>query len=144
MMKYQVAVLVDTSIGLIGELLFDYNVMNRWQLSFDHYERVEGEHASAGSLGKLVYVQKKQRIVMDEYIESINLPHECVVIYHMDGVTNRCEHYFEEVLDGILWTMQVNFDFDIPSNMSVDQFKATTYQSMISLKNYIEAKHPMN
>jgi hypothetical protein len=143
-MNYQVAVLVDTQIGLIGELLFNYDVMNQWQPQFDHFERVDGEHGKAGSLGKLVYVQQRQRIVMDEYIESVSLPHHCVVIYHMDGVTNRCEHYIEEVLDGILWTMDVTFDFQLPASVSVEQFKATTYQSMMALKNFIETMHPMH
>lgn len=143
-MNYQVAVLIDTNIHLVGELLFDYEKMSLWQPQFDHFERVEGEHGKAGSLGKLVYVQNKQRIVMDEYIESVDLPHHCVILYHMDGVTNRCENYFEEVLDGILWTMDVTFDFEIPPSISVEQFKATTYQSMMSLKAYIEKHHPIH
>jgi hypothetical protein len=143
-MNYQVAVLIDTNIHLVGELLFDYEKMPLWQPQFDHYERVDGEHGQVGSLGKLVYIQNKQRIVMDEYIESVDLPHHCVILYHMDGVTNRCENYFEEVLDGILWTMDVTFDFEIPPSISVEQFKASTYQSMMSLKQYIETQHPIH
>jgi hypothetical protein len=143
-MNYQVAVLIDTNIHLIGELLFDYEKMSQWQPQFDHYERVDGEQGQAGSLGKLVYIQNKQRVVMDEYIESIDLPNHCVILYHMDGVTNRCENYFEEVLDGILWTMDVTFDFEIPPSISVEQFKASTYQSMMSLKQYIETHHPIH
>ncbi|MBS3986782.1 MAG: SRPBCC family protein [Erysipelothrix sp.] len=143
-MNYQVAILVNTQLEFLGELLFDYEKMSEWQPNFDHYERVDGEYLQPGSLGKLVYIQNKQRIVMDEYIESVDLPFQCVVIYHMDGVTNRCENYFEVVKDGILWTMDVTFDFELPSSISIDQFKASTYQSMMSLKHYIESKHPMH
>lgn len=144
MMNYRVAVMVKTNIHLIGELLLDYDQMSKWQPNFDHFERIDGEHAQAGSLGKLVYIQNKQRIVMDEYIESIDLPNNVVLVYHMEGVTNRCENYFEEVADGILWTMDVSFDFELPISISIEQFKATTHHTMMMLKQYIETYYPIH
>lgn len=143
-MNYSVAILVNTKLSLIGELLLDYDKMAAWQPNFSHYEHVDGVSGQVGSLKKLVCIQNKQRIVMDEYIEANALPHSLVMLYHMDGVTNRCEHYFEAVLDGILWRMDVTFDFEVPVSLSIENFKASTYHTMTLLKQYIEKHYPIN
>lgn len=143
-MKYTVTVLVKTKLPLLGEVLLDYENLDKWQPNFSHFEDVEGESGKPGSLKKLIYYHNKQRIVMDEYLEANNLPYSLVMIYHMDGVTNRCEHYFEEGLDGVLWRMDVTFDFVVPVSLSIENFRASTYNTMMLLKNYVESQFPIH
>ncbi len=137
-MKYQCVVHVYAPLEKVSKLFLEYERYKDWQAHFIGYTLLEGQLKETGAKGVLRYAAANQLQEMNEYLEEVALPHRIVNVYSMHGVTNRCENTFETTEEGVKWTMDVEFDFDIPPALDIQMFINQTTSTMESFKHFIE------
>ena len=100
----------------------------------------KGQLFETGSEGILVFEYDKKQMNMKTYVESNQLPKQITIVYEMMGTWNRCINNFKEKNGMTAWEMDVEFRFNKPTEIPIEQFIEKTTQGMNIFKTFVEQK----
>lgn len=132
-MRYQCDVLIKDDLERVTTLFFDPDHRLRWQTNLKTIKPLEHDEGYM-----LTFSDGDATFDMKEVIKDNNLPNKVTTIYTVPGVFNECKHTFKKTTDGVLWTMDVLFEFDNNPFQKEDDFKCKTESGMHLFKRYIE------
>jgi uncharacterized membrane protein len=118
--------------------------LSKWQPTLKSAEPLSGEPGQAGSTMRMVYVEGKREMVMNETITANNFPESFDATYTAPGVVNPCHNIFKDLGDGeTQWTMESEFTFSgfmaLMSRFMRKAFPRETLASMEKFKAWIES-----
>jgi hypothetical protein len=136
--QYQERVSINSNKETIIEYYLDKDLRKHWQKNLIDVKPLSLDHLGVGRVYELSYRRENGQMKMKETILALDLPNSFDVLYEVKGVKNICKNQLIEINGFICWSMQVEFEFEEEVSYPINQFKASTRQSMEALKNYLE------
>lgn len=132
-MRYQCDVIIKDELSRVTTLFFDPSHRLKWQTNLVAIAPLDKEEGFT-----LTFSDGDATYDMKEVIKDKHLPNGVTTIYTVPGVFNECIHTFKETNEGVLWTMDVTFEFEKPPFQKEEDFKCKTESGMYLFKRYIE------
>lgn len=138
--QYEEKVVIKRSRNVVIDEFLNYEGMKEWQPTLKNVELLEGKWKQEGHKVHLTYETKNgDKMLMEESIESMSLPHKITNTYRVGPTFNRNVSYFQSFGADTMWTMEVEFHFEDEPTVSKLSFERQTRQSMKEFKKYVEA-----
>jgi len=139
-MKYQVNMNINKPMNEVVSLYTNKKSMLQWEPGLKEIKENKGQLFETGSEGILVFEYDKKQMNMKTYVESNQLPKQITIVYEMMGTWNRCINNFKEKNGMTAWEMDVEFRFNKPTEIPIEQFIEKTTQGMNIFKTFVEQK----
>ncbi|HEY8365249.1 MAG TPA: hypothetical protein VIK84_06715 [Haloplasmataceae bacterium] len=126
-MRYICNIIINASLEKVTTLFLEHMVVNKNKVP--------------GSTTTFTYnFGNNQEMKMKETIESIDMPHEIITIYEVEGVWNRCINQFRQEGKQVIFTMDTEFIFYNEMNVNEEKFRNKTQRQMEEFKKLVEEK----
>jgi hypothetical protein len=136
--QYQERVIINSNKELIVKYYLDKDLRKHWQKNLIDVIPMSSDQLVIGRVYELLYQKENDQMKMKETILALDLPNSFDVLYEVKGVKNICKNQLIDRDGFICWIMQVEFEFEEEVSYPINQFKASTRQSMGMLKNFLE------
>jgi hypothetical protein len=138
-MHYQVKTIINQRKELVAKTFVDQEQMRMWEKGFDRIEPLEGKLFRTNSSGNMVFRLGESELLMKVTVLANELPNHMTLMYEVAGAKNRCVNTFRKKGDQTIWTMDVDFEFDVKPELPIEQFINKTKQGMAVFKSYVES-----
>jgi hypothetical protein len=138
-MHYQVKTIINQKKELVAKTFVDIEQMRFWEKGFDRIEPLEGKLFRTDSSGNMVFRLGESELLMKVTVLANELPNHMTLMYEVAGAKNRCVNTFRKKGDQTIWTMDVDFEFDVKPELPIEQFINKTKQGMAVFKSYVES-----
>ncbi len=144
-MKYSCSVEINKSMYEVIELWENEDNFHYWQDGFERIDLISGTKNSVGAVSKILIVQGKMKIALEETLLVYNLPQEKSARYVHKHMTNIQTTRFEKVnetttryISEVEYTQFNGLTLKIMAKLFPRKFKEQSQKWMIQFKDFAE------
>ena len=140
-MKYTIEMMVQKNREACIDGYLNPKHMMTWQTHLKNLENVQGSWLEPQSVYMMHFDFGAHQMHMKLTTQENQLPDSIHLIYEVTGAWNLCINHFKDLGNQTLWTMEVEFKFEVDPQLDINIFKQKTTESMDIFKQYMEQQY---